>query len=87
MWTDVLEDFRNTCLKLCNLDPARIFTVSGLAWQAALKLTRLKLDILNDINMLLMIKKGITGGICHAIHWYVKAKNKYMKDYGENIET
>ena len=37
--------------------------------------------------MLLMIEKGIRGGICHAIHWYVKANNKYMKDHGENIET
>ena len=31
--------------------------------------------------MLLMVEKGITGGICHAIHWYAKANNKYMKDY------
>ena len=37
--------------------------------------------------MLLMIKKGITGGIFHAIDWYVKAKNEYVKDHGENIET
>ena len=64
----MLEKFRNTCLELCNLDPARFFTVTDLAWQATLKLNRLKLDILNDTNMLLMIEKGIRGGICHAIH-------------------
>ena len=30
--------------------------------------------------MLLMVEKGIRGGICNAIHQYAKAKNKYMKD-------
>ena len=30
--------------------------------------------------MLLMVEKGIRGGICYAIHWYAKANNKYMKN-------
>ena len=34
-----------------------------------------------DIDMLLMVEKGIRGGVCHAIHQYAKAYNKYMKDY------
>ena len=37
--------------------------------------------------MLLMIEKGIRRGICHAIHWYAKANNKYMKDYDKNKES
>ena len=37
--------------------------------------------------MLLMVEKGIRGRICHAIHRYSKANNKYMKDYDENKET
>ena len=37
--------------------------------------------------MLLIAQKGITGGICHAIHRYVKAYNKYVKDYDENKES
>ena len=36
--------------------------------------------------MLLMVEKGIRGGICHAIHQYAKANNKYMKDYDKNKE-
>ena len=36
--------------------------------------------------MLLMVEKGIKRGICHAIHWYVKYNNKYMKDYDKNKE-
>ena len=29
--------------------------------------------------MLLMVEKGISGGICQAIYWYVKANDKYTK--------
>ena len=34
--------------------------------------------------MLLMVEKLIRRGICHTIHQYTKAKNKYMKNYNEN---
>ena len=37
--------------------------------------------------MLLMVEKGIRGGICHAIHRYAQANNKYMKDYDKNKES
>ena len=37
--------------------------------------------------MLLMVEKGISGGICHAIHQYAKANNKYVKDYDKNKES
>ena len=37
--------------------------------------------------MLLMVEKAIRGGICHAIHQYVKANDKYMKDYDKNKES
>ena len=37
--------------------------------------------------MLLIVEKGIRGGICHAIHRYAKANNKYMKNYDKNIES
>ena len=37
--------------------------------------------------MLLMVEKGIRGGICHIIHRYAKTNSKYMKDYDQNKET
>ena len=37
--------------------------------------------------MLLMVEKGVRGGICHTIHWYIKANNKYVKDYDKNEES
>ena len=79
--TDVFENFRKMCLKIYHLDPVKFLPARGLAWQAALKKTEVKLELLTDIDMLLMVEKGIRGGICHAIHRYVKANNKCMKDY------
>ena len=35
--------------------------------------------------MLLTVEKGIRGGLCHAIHRYAKANNKYMKSYDNNL--
>ena len=34
--------------------------------------------------MLLMIQKGIRGGICHTIHRYAKTNHKYMKNNNKN---
>ena len=56
------------CLKIYKLDPAKFLSAPGLAWQAALKKTKVKLDLLTDIDMLLMVQKGISGGICHSIY-------------------
>ena len=37
--------------------------------------------------MLLIVEKGIRGGICHAIHRYTKANNKYINSYDKNKES
>ena len=59
----------------------------GLALQACFKKTEVKLELLTDIDMILMIEKGIKNEICHAIHRYAKANNKYMKNYDKRIES
>ena len=70
---DVFENFPNMYLEIKELEPACFHTASGLAWQASLKNTKVKLGLLIDIDMLLKIKEGVREGICHAIHRYVKA--------------
>ena len=65
---DVLENFRNMCINKYELDPAKLLSAPGLTWQAALKKTKVKLDLLTDIDMSLMVKKGIRGGICHSTY-------------------
>ena len=83
---DVFENFRNMCIKVYELDPAHFLSLPGLAWQACLKKTNVKLELLTDYDMLLMIEEGIRGGICHSIRRYAKANNKYMKNYDKNKE-
>ena len=46
---DVIENFRNMCINIYKLDPAKFLSAPGLAWQAALKKTKVKLDLLNQI--------------------------------------
>ena len=83
---DVFENFRNKCIEINELYAAHFFSAPGLAWQACLKKTEVRLELLIDIDMLLMVEKGIRGGICHAIHSYAEA-NKYMKNYDQNKES
>ena len=78
---DVFENFRATCLKHYNLDPAHYFTSPGLAWDACLKETGQELELLHDYDMLMMFERGIRGGITHISKRYATANNKYMKDY------
>ena len=84
---DVFKNFRRMGLKIYHLDPVKLISAPGLAWQAALQKNEVTLELLTDIDMLLMVKKGIRGRICHAIHRYAKANNKYMKDYDKNKES
>ena len=84
---DIFENFRQSCLKNYELDPAHFVSLPGLAWQTCLKKTNVELELLTDYDMLLMVEEGITGGICHAMQRYAKANNKYMKDYGRKKKS
>ena len=84
---DVFENFLKACIKMYELDPAHFISLPGLAWQACLKKTGVELELLTDYDMLLMIEEGIRGGICHALHRYAKANDRYMKDYDESKES
>ena len=75
------------CIKIYELDPENFFSAAGLASQAALKKTKVKLDLLTDIDMLIMVEQGIREGICPSIYRYAKVNNKYMKDYDKNKES
>ena len=66
---------------------AKFLSAPGLAWQAALKKTEVKLELLADIDMVLMVENDIRGGICHAIYRYAKVNSKYMKDFDKNKES
>ena len=55
------------CLEIYEVDPVNFLSAPDLALQAALKKTKVKLDILTNIDMLLMVVECIRGGVCHSI--------------------
>ena len=64
---DIFKNFRQSCLKNYELDPAHFVSLPGLAWRACLRKTNVELELLTDYDMLLMVEEGIRGGICHAV--------------------
>ena len=59
MLADVYEKFRDKCIEIYGLDPSYFYSAPGLAWQACLKETEVKIELLNDYHMLLMIEKKL----------------------------
>ena len=84
---DIFENFINMCFDIYELDPVYFVSAPGLALQACLKKTGVKLELTTDYDMILMAEKGIRGGICQVTHRHTKANNKYMKNYNKNIES
>ena len=84
---DVIENFRNACLEIYELDPSRFLAAPGISWQTVLKQTEVELELLTDTDMLLMVEKCIRGQICYTIRRYEKANKKYIKNYETNKES
>ena len=84
---DVFNNFRDMCIKEYEFDPTHFLSLPGLASQACFKKTNIESELLTDYDILLMVEEGIRGGICHSIHRYTKANNKYTKNYNNNEES
>ena len=85
---DVMENYRDICIKDYGLDPLWYYTAPGLAWDAALKISGIKLQLLTDPKMYLMVESGIRGGISTITKRYAKANNPYMEaDYNPDEKT
>lgn len=83
---DVIENFRDLTLKYYSLDAAHFYTAPGLSWQAALKLTKVKLELITDVDQYNFIAKGLRGGICNSIERYAKSNNPYVADFDPDKE-
>ena len=84
---DLFQNFRDMCLEIYELNSAKFLWAPALAWKAAFKKTKAKLDLLTDIDILLMVEKVIIGGVSRSINRYRKPNNKYMKDYEKSKES
>ena len=81
---DIFENFRKTCLQYYKLDPCHYFSSPGLSWDAMLKMTKIKLELITDIDMFQFIEKGLRGGVSYIANRFSEANNKYMENFDEN---
>ena len=84
---DVFENFRELSLSYYGLDPCQYFSLPGLSYDAMLKMTGVKLDLITDIEMQTMIEDNIRGGITTINHRHFTANNEYLNDYEPQIPS
>jgi hypothetical protein len=97
---DCFENYCNIFLKEHEIDPCYFYSTPGLTWECGWKYYEtewnkthsqddpFKLELLTDYDMLLMFEKGIRGGYSGFLgSRYVKANNKFMKDYNPNKKS
>ncbi|KYN09798.1 hypothetical protein ALC57_18080, partial [Trachymyrmex cornetzi] len=78
---DVFENFRDSCIASYGLDPAYYYTLPSFTWDAMLKHTGVKFELLTDIDMVMFVERGIRGGLSQCTNRYARANNKYMPSY------
>ena len=84
---DVFEKFINTCLDYYGLDPCHYFSSPGLSWNTMLKITRIELELIADIDMHLFIDERMRGGVSYIAKRRSKANNKYIECYDSSKES
>lgn len=90
--TDVWQAFRALCLRVYGLDPTYYYTLPGFSWDVALmqKMSdgkRVRLELLQDLEMYGFIERGLRGGMSKIVHRHAEANNKYLHDYDPTRET
>jgi hypothetical protein len=79
---DVFQNFRSICLKYYKIDPAgRYISVPQMFWDAMLKFTGVKLDVMTDHEMYLFFEKSKRGGTTFMNEQYATANNKYISSH------
>ena len=75
MLADVFENLRNMCLEINELNPAKFLSAPLLSYQAAFKKTKVKLDLLTDIDMLLKVEEGIRASHVKHVTLFIDMQN------------
>ena len=79
--SDVFENFRYLCLEIYGLDPTYFVSAPSLAFEAMLKITKARIELFTDIDMVLMTQKAVRGGLTQVIKKHAIANNKYLPTY------
>ena len=82
----VFEKFTSESLNFYKLYPFHYFSSPGLCWDAMLKITGIKLELISDIEKYLFIEQGLRGGISYICKRFSEGNNKYMKNYDPTKE-
>ena len=80
----MFESFRKTCLQYYKLDPCHYLTSPGLSWDAMLKMTNIKLELMTNVDIFQFIEKGMRGGVSYIAN---RANNKYMRNHDKNAQS
>lgn len=81
---DIFEAFVNVCLANYRLDPGFYYTSPGLSWDAMLLFTKVRFEMIKNIDIYNMIEDGMRGGISTANHRYAQANNEHLSDYNKD---
>jgi len=85
--TDIFQKFRCVCLENYGLEPAAFYSLPGMSFSAALKYTKVELELLTDIDMVMFFEKSMRGGVCQVSKRHAIANNKYMENYNPSEES
>ena len=83
---DVFENFRTLCITDDKLDPAHYYTLPNYSWDAMLKKTEVRLELLTDYDMHIMIESGLRGGVAMISNRHAVANNPYIQKYDKEKE-
>lgn len=83
---DVFQKYRKLCLTTYGIDPLHYCTLPGLTLDACLKMTKVKLEYLKDIEMFLMVEKAIRGGISVISKRFSEANHEGLQTFDETKE-
>ncbi|XP_077258284.1 uncharacterized protein LOC143895192 [Temnothorax americanus] len=78
---DIFENFWDTCMASYGLDPAYYYTLPGYTWDAMLRYTGVRFELLTDIDMVLFVERGIRGGLSQCSLRYARANNRHVPTY------
>lgn len=84
---DVFEEFRKFSMENHNLDPCHYSTLPGLSWEACLKMTKVKLELITDPEMYEFFENAIRGGISVISRRFAIGNNRFMQIYDPEKKT